>query len=132
MDSVYSYSTFILPFVWKNENKMNRSFEKFTELFEKNPYWTCYDPKDEDSYSSLDDAVSYYNEYQYFYPQVRTALYGFGGNIVKTYNFAYEQVHNKAHYYISKKGRVYDLLINSILQYGYCPFCAGGGESRQG
>lgn len=114
MSNVYSYHTFILPFVWKDESNSFNTFDKFSEVFEKNDYWTCYDPKDENSFRDLDDEFSYYAEYQYFYPQIRSALYGFDEKVVKTYHFAYEQVHNKAHYYIEKKGRTYDLNINSI------------------
>lgn len=114
MGDIYSYHTFILPFVWKDESNEQRSFDKFTLIFEKNPYWSCYDPKDENSFNSQDDEISYFAEYQYFYPQIRSALYGFDEKIVKTYHFAYGKVHNKAHYYIEKKDRCYDLLINSI------------------
>lgn len=114
MGSVYSYHTFILPFVWKDDSNILKSFDEFTSVFEKNPYWTCYDPKDENSFSALDSEFSYYAEYQYFYPQISSALYGFDEKIVKTYHFAYDKVHNKAHYYIEKRDRTYDLLINSI------------------
>ncbi len=114
MSDIYSYHTYILPFVWKDDCNNSKSFDEFIRVFEKNPYWTCYDPKDENSFNDLEDEFSYYNEYQYFYPQIRSALYGFDENIVKTYHFAYDMVHNKAHYYIEKHGRKYDLLINSI------------------
>ena len=114
MNDIYSYHTFILPFVWKDNCNTAKTFEKFTQLFANNPYWKCFDPKDENSFSMIDDEISYYAEYQYFYPQVRSALYGFGENVVKTFHFAHDKVQNKAHYYISKNDRTYDLLINSI------------------
>lgn len=114
MENIYSYHTFILPFVWKDESNKSKSFDQFTDVFEKNPYWSCHDPKDENGFNDLEDEISYYAEYQYFYPQIRSALYGFDEKIVKTYHFAYDRIHNKAHYYITKKGRTYDLLINSI------------------
>lgn len=114
MDGVYSYHTFILPFVWKDESNEQRSFDKFTLIFEKNPFWNCYDPEDENSFNTQDNEISYFAEYQYFYPQIRSALYGFDEKIVKTYHFAYDKVHNKAHYFIEKGDRSYDLLINSI------------------
>lgn len=114
MSNIYSYHTYILPFVWKDKSNAFKTFDKFTGVFEENPYWQCYDPKDENSFSRIDDEISYYAEYQYFYPQARSALYGFGENVVKTYHFAHDKVQNKAHYYISKNGRTYDLLINSI------------------
>lgn len=114
LNDIYSYHTFILPFVWKDNCNTLKNFDKFTQLFENNPYWKCYDPEDENSFSMIDDEMSYYAEYQYFYPQVRSALYGFGENIVKTFHFAHDKVQNKAHYYISKNNRTYDLLINSI------------------
>ena len=116
MDTIYSYHTFILPFVWKDESNKAKSIGDFTAFFERNAYWTCYDPKDENEFGTFDDPLSYYNEYQYFYPQVRSALYGFDESIVKTYQFAHSAVHNKAHYYIEKKAidKTYDLLINSI------------------
>ncbi len=116
MDTIYSYHTFILPFVWKDSSNKAKSFNDFTALFEKNAYWTCYDPKDENEFGTFDDPFAYYNEYQYFYPQVRSALYGFDESIVKTYHFAHSEVHNKAHYYIEKKtlNKAYDLIINSI------------------
>ena len=114
MADVYSYHTFILPVVWKEYDDFSKTFSDFIDIFAKNPCWDCYDPIEENSFSKIDDAVSYYNEYQYFYPQIRSALYGTGDNIVKTYTFAYDKVHNKAHYYISKKGKTYDLSVNSI------------------
>lgn len=114
LSDIYSYHTFILPFVWKDSCNDARTFEKFTQLFANNPYWKCYDPEDENSFSHIEDEQSYYAEYQYFYPQVRSALYGFGENVVRTFHFAHNKVQNQAHYYISKNDRTYDLLLNSI------------------
>ncbi len=97
MSNVYSYHTYILPLVWKDASNTAKTFESFTDIFEKNPHWTCYDPEDENSFNILENEISYYAEYQYFYPQIRSALYGFNENIVKTYHFTFKSVHNAAH-----------------------------------
>ncbi|MBO5005817.1 MAG: hypothetical protein J6C89_00080, partial [Clostridia bacterium] len=90
------------------------SFTQITKCFDENPYWTRSDPKDKNSFGEDENVRSFYNEYQYFYPQARNALYGYDGNVVKTYSFAKKEVHEKAHYYITKWKRTYDLLINAI------------------
>lgn len=111
---VFSYHTFILPFIWKNSANKNMDYDSFGKIFDNNPFWLKAGPKDEASFDSENDVGLFYNEYQYFYPQVRSAIYGYNGNVVKNYVFAPEAVHEKAHYYITKSGRTYDLLLNQI------------------
>ena len=112
--SVCSYHTFILPVILSGTGKAIHSFDQITKCFDRNPYWKKSDPKDKNSFPDGEDFRSFYNEYQYFYPQVRNALYGNDGSIVRSYAFAEESVHEKAHYYITTGGRTYDLLINAI------------------
>ena len=114
MSEIYSYHTFILPVILSGTGKAIHSFDQITKCFDQNLYWKITDPKDKNGFSEDEDFRSYYNEYQYFYPQVRNALYGNDGSVVKTYSFAKDKVHEKAHYYITKKDRTYDLLINAI------------------
>lgn len=118
--AVYSYHTFVLPFVWEGPSKPKMTMEKFSSIFEKNANWECSDARDElslcDSADILDknDALTFYKEYQYFHPYVRKAIYGYGQNIVKNFSFMPNRVRNRAHYYIEKDNRKYDLLINGI------------------
>ena len=114
MANIFSYHTFILPVVMSGTGKAIHSFDQLTKCFDRNFYWKNTDPKDKNSFPESEDFRSFYNEYQYFYPQVRNALYGNDGSIVKSYAFAEENVHEKAHYYITRSGKTYDLLINAI------------------
>lgn len=114
MTKVHSYHTFILPLIWKGGNKKLNSLDNFAACFESNPFWERTDPKDKNSFGSEDTESAFYSEYQYFYPQVRNAFYGYYDDIVKTFTFSPKHVQNKAHYYITKKGRTYDLLINAV------------------
>lgn len=111
----YSAHTFVLAFVWKGSSKHTANLKSFSRIFDENPFWTQIKLPDENSFSQEQghDVNLFYNEYQYFYPQVRSAVYGYDG-IVKNYVFAQDQVHNQAHYYIEKKGKTYDLLINQL------------------
>ena len=139
MADVYSYHTFILPVILSGTGKAIHSFDQITKCFDCNSYWKRSDPKDKNSFPEDEDFRSFYGEYQYFYPQVRNALYGNDGSVVKTYTFAQEHVHEKAHYYITKKGRTYDLLINAIrlkiYNTGVALFimeCENHGKDRSG
>lgn len=114
MADICSYHTFILPVILSGTGRAIHSFDQITKCFDRNFYWQKSDPEDKNSFPAGENFRSFYNEYQYFYPQVRNALYGNDGSIVKSYVFAEENVHEKAHYYITKKGRTYDLLINEI------------------
>ena len=80
--SVCSYHTFILPVILSGTGKAIHSFDQITKCFDRNPYWKKSDPKDKNSFPDGEDFRSFYNEYQYFYPQVRNALYGNDGSIV--------------------------------------------------
>ncbi|MBQ2987638.1 MAG: hypothetical protein IJD59_00875 [Clostridia bacterium] len=114
MTDICSYHTFILPVVMSGTGKAIHSFDQITKCFDRNFYWKRSDPKDKNSFPDEENFRSYYKEYQYFYPQVRNAIYGNDGSIVRSYSFAAENVHEKAHYYITKRNRTYDLLINAI------------------
>lgn len=118
--SVYSYHTFILPFVWEGLPDSKLTMDEFSLIFKNNANWVCSDIKDELSFSSAadilskSDALTFYKEYQYFHPYVRKALYGYDENIVTNYTFMPGKVRNNSHYYIEKDGAKYDLLINGI------------------
>lgn len=125
MPKIYSYHTFIFPFVWEGRKKHNVSFEEFVSLFENNVNWesVCmpdeYHITDNSRLVDKNDAILFYKEYQYFHPYARRALYGFSDDIVKNFSFRPHDIRNSAHYYIersvgaNKKNR-YDLLINGI------------------
>ena len=118
--AVVSFHTFILPFIWEGQGPHQRDTESFVDIFEKNPFWVNTNIKDGEPVSSnpnitsLEDALLYYKEYQYFHPYVRSAIHGFEKNTVTNYAFIPAQLRNKGHYYIEKGGRKYDLLINGI------------------
>ena len=116
----YSYHTFILPFIWEGKGKHQSDLKSFLNVFEKNPNWVNTDSsegsgiEDNPGIESMDDALTYYKEYQYFHPYVRKAIYNLDSGIVYNYSFMPDAIRNKAHYYIEKNGRKYDLLINGI------------------
>ena len=113
----YSYHTFILPFIWHGKKD---SYNRFVKYFDDNEFWSCSDMKNASDINSnsmistKEDRILLYKEYQYFHPFARKAIYGFGEGIVHNYEFLHEKVYEKAHYYIQKCGRTYDLLINTI------------------
>ncbi len=118
--SVYSYHTFILPFVWEGTQQHRHTMEEFAGCFLGNPNWVCTDMPDEyyirrsPTLRDNQDVMLVYKEYQYFHPFVRKAIYGFGENIVTNFSFMPDKLRNKGHYYITKKGRTYDLTLNGI------------------
>ncbi len=133
MSDIYSYHTFMFPFVWEGRGKHSVPLAEFLELFDKNVNWDCVDMTDEHHITpemqirDKDDAFLFYKEYQYFHPYARKALYGFAEDIVTSYSFQPKRIRNQAHYYIertSKKKnaegveetywRRYGLLVNGI------------------
>lgn len=125
MSDIYSYHTFLFPFVWEGRGNRSIPLEEFVSLFENNVNWENIRMSDEyhitenSQILDNDDAVLFYKEYQYFHPYARRALYGFSDDIVTNYSFRPKDIRNRAHYYIErsvgdgKKNR-YELLINAI------------------
>jgi Mg2+ and Co2+ transporter CorA len=113
---VYSYHTFIFPFIWNADENPKKNYDKFVNCFEKNKkYWA--DENWKDSVTFPDDMKEYknvfYKEYQYFHPYVRKSIYGYDGNIVR--NFRFKPANEKKTEYIIKKGtEEYTLDIASI------------------
>ncbi|MBQ2724489.1 MAG: hypothetical protein IJF78_02160 [Clostridia bacterium] len=124
MSDIYSYHTFLFPFVWEGRGKHSVPLAKFLELFENNVNWENVDMPDEHHITpnpqilNMDDALLFYKEYQYFHPYARKALYGFAEDIVTNYSFRPKDIRNLAHYYITrtdeKGSRKYCLLVNAI------------------
>lgn len=120
MNEVFSYHTFILPFIWDVPNSKIGIQEKICSLFDSNPNWKCTDFDDEYSINlsienmTEDDAYLLYAEYQYFNPAARRAMYGLGAGIVRNYCFRPDCVKNKGQYIIEAKGNKYVLMINAI------------------
>lgn len=119
-DRVYSYHTFILPFILDNNRLDARAVNALIKCFDENTMWINSDISDEfriaenERIRSKDDEYLFYQEYHYFHPYVRKALYGFGDGIVHLYTLKPEIVKNRAHYYIRKGGDEYDLLLSSM------------------
>ena len=129
---IYSYHTFLFPFIWEGRGKKILSTKDFKALFDQNPNWENINMTDEYRIKSNPkirndaDAFLFYKEYQYFHPYARKAIYGFEDGIVFNYAFRPQDVRNKAHYYITKTMKLpeitgnsyreitFDLLINSI------------------
>lgn len=107
--SVYSYHTFVLPFVWEGEGKHQKSMKDFVACFQNNPNWKCTNMKEEPKiytesvFGNDAEAMLYYNEFQYFHPYVRKAIYGFDHNIVSNFSFRPDAVRNKATYHIYRR-----------------------------
>lgn len=133
MSDIYSYHTFLFPFVWEGRGKHSVPLAEFLDLFENNVNWENVDMPDEHHITpnpqilDMDDALLFYKEYQYFHPYARKALYGFAEDIVTNYSFRPKDIRNLAHYYIERTSkrdgasgnkevywRKYDLLVNGI------------------
>jgi len=120
MSEVYSYHTFVLPFIWNVRGISRKLIEEFPKCFDQNPKWIRTDLEEEhkiNTNSDLmtdDDAYALYKEYQYFNPAARRAIYGFGSGIVKNYCFDPSMVRNKGKYVIEKGDVKYTLFINGI------------------
>lgn len=122
MENIYSYHTFILPFIWKSNKKPQTTLDAFAKVFETNPSWedcNIYDGLEQDrlipqKIDDIKDAYSFYKEYQYFFPHVRNALYGFDGAVVRNFSFLPSIIKNNAHYIIVKDEKRYTLTINAI------------------
>ena len=104
MSKVISYHTFIFPFSIE-EKDIEKKLEKYNwkkEIFEKE--------------GILDGEIPNYNEYMYFYENVRKVLYGNSQND-KT-SIYYEYSNNDLGYYIIKKSDendgIYKLKIKKV------------------
>lgn len=123
----YSYHTFFLPFVFDDGGKITR--KEFTKVL--NPeVWknsgkgagnkVIFDSCD---IETADDARLLYNEYMYFNPAARRAIYGGDDvdSVVTTYSFAPDKIRSghegnasQARYCIIKGDIKYELPINGI------------------
>lgn len=130
MSDIYSYHTFIFPFIWEGRGKHRVPLSEILSIFDNNVNWVKTNMIDEHHIASnpqfegMDDVnrknaeLLFYKEYQYFHPYARKAIYGFEKDIVTNYTFRPDMIRNKAHYYIDKcdgeSWRRYDLLLNAI------------------
>lgn len=86
-EHVYSYHTFIFPFMWEMNDDFQKNYNEFVKYFEKNDKWE--DTNWEDSVT-IPKMYRYrnselYKEYQYFHPYVRKSIYGYDGNVVRNF-----------------------------------------------
>lgn len=108
---VYSYHTFVLPFVWESSGL---TMKEFVKIFESNPNWQDANLNDEFNMPDLSqrhDGMSelmFYKEYQYFHPYVRRAIYGTEPSLVRNFSFMPVSLNNKGRYYIEKTKHVGD------------------------
>lgn len=117
---IYSYHTFLYPFVWDNGGRTER------EDFEQNLRgdWV------EDNMITKDNQLSSvvapqpwideqqnrldYQTFQYFNSAARKALFRSDGSIVHGWLYRPAEIHNKGKYIIEAKGKKYELNINHI------------------
>lgn len=116
---VYSYHTFILPFTWNMYGvTSDKEYEALKRVFEDNPQWENTNLKDANDISSnleigsLDEALGYYKQYQYYYPYVRKSFLGYEDGICS--NYLLKGARNKGTYQIIKDDKHYVLNINAI------------------
>lgn len=117
MDNLpYSYHTFIFPFVWKTNSRMEIS--EFEAILEKD-YWISCDWEKHAIKGdiSMDDALSDYASFQYFNNSICDVVYGITDKqnyIIKNYSFMPKKLRNKALYIIKKGTDIFKLVINEI------------------
>ena len=123
--NVYSYHTFMFPFIWQNKYNSDVTFSEFCEYFEDSGYiggervWqrqSIY-PKGNLELQET-EAINTYAALQYFCPSAHNSVFDTGdtgdGGVLRTYAFLRETIHEKAKYIIEKNGTTYSLLVNAI------------------
>ena len=124
--TVYSYHTFLYPFLW-NDIDGNHSIDVFeTKLKLESAGWSQDDMVSKKNgeinltsvvnNESQDEQRLDYQTFQYFNPAARKALFREDGEIVHGWKYRSGDVHNKAEYKIFEKGsdNPYVLNINHI------------------
>lgn len=117
---IYSYHTFVLPFTWKMSGvKVDDEYLALKKVFEGNQNWVNTNLSDETNILSKSDIIDdenvkhFYKEYQYFYPYVRKAIYGYEHDICSNYLFA--PIREKGgEYLITKNEITYKLSLKAI------------------
>jgi len=117
---VYSYHTFVFPFIWKtHKGRPENEYTILKKVFDDNTMWECTDLKDAYSLETMegeinfDDGIFTYKEYQYFFPYVRKAIYGYDDDICTNYAFKPAK-DGSGEYHIIKDDNHYLLNINGI------------------
>lgn len=122
-NNTYSYHTFMFPFIWEDEcNALD--FLTLSKSFRQSGVWV-YDNLIDDQVLDTPDRIrtscekrQLYSEYQYFYPAVRAAMYGFDSNIVENFSYRLGESYNcdgkKASIVIEKEENTYRLHLNGI------------------
>lgn len=130
---VYSYHTFLYPFLWDNGGTISR--EAFEEKLEKRGEWEKDDmieggkltsvehPKEwiTDSAKRAEEQRLDYQAFQYFNASARKALFGADGDIVHSFTYRPAEIHEKARYriyayhrYWPERKEPYELNVNYI------------------
>lgn len=120
-DEVYSYHTFLAPFIWQIGKNKNESFSKFCENFEgQNSKWernsVCDLSKDSET------ARENYAALQYFCPSIHDSIFDMGKNSTENkilHAYSLKKFQNKASYIIEKEKKKdnelrYTLSVNDI------------------
>lgn len=117
---VYSYHTFLYPFLWNNDENISR--EKFESALLE--FWTEDNMiTAQNTLSSIERPNPWNNEeqprldyqvFQYFNAAAREVLFRGNGDIVHGWVYRPGKVHNKGIYQIDAKGKNYKLNVNHI------------------
>ncbi len=120
MARVYSYHTFIFPFIWEMKGiGPDKEYTELKKIFDENSCWMNTNIGDVNDIKTKPDIIGdfdatkgFYKEYQYFYPYVRTSVYGSPENLCA--NYLLKGSRNNGTYHIVKDDMHYVLNINSI------------------
>ena len=126
-NNVYSYHTFMFPFIWQNKYNSDVTFSEFCDYFE-DAFEDVKDENDENRkpipvwqrqsihHDGLEEPFNTYAALQYFCPSVHNSVFDTGDDgVLRTYAFLRDTIHNKAAYYkIGKDEKTYSLLVNAI------------------
>ena len=104
MAKIYSYHTFLFPFIFEGVDGKNDERNKIEEAFSNHPYWKSVDWMEQRTEKlNRDQKAADYALYQYFHPAVRKAVFGKDSNIVKNYELKPELLKDEAEYRITKE-----------------------------
>ena len=134
--NVYSYHTFMFPFIWQNKYNSDVTFSEFCEYFDdvfedvkdENgkpiPVWQRQSIYPEENLKLQEtETVNTYAALQYFCPSAHNSVFDTGDDgVLRTYVFLQDTIHEKAAYVIKKaiekEDKIvpleYSLLVNAI------------------
>ena len=103
-NEIYSYHTFLFPFIWEVGDVTVDEISQIREYFSANKYWkTSEDISAENKSLTKKEWIEKYANYQYFHPAFRKAVFDDENTMITCYDFDPSLIKNGAEYIIEKE-----------------------------